>query len=104
MSCIQISLEAHIWQAIWTDSAFLANIVCSFTKEHIMYIDLLIIINFNIQKCRYVSCGKHKRHVSTNWIDITSQCLWPVITHAEDCATPVTYNTATNIIKLGREI
>ena len=68
MSCIQISLEAHIWQAIWTDSTFLANIICSFTKEHFMYIDLLIIINFNTQKCRYVSCGKHKWHVSTNWM------------------------------------
>ena len=68
MSYIQISLEAHIWQAIWTDSAFLANIICSFTKGHFMYIDLLILINFNTQKCRYVSYGKHKWHVSTNWM------------------------------------
>ena len=33
-----------------------------------MYIELLILINFNTQKCRYVSCGKHKWHVSTNWM------------------------------------
>ena len=34
MSCIQISLEAQIWQAIWTDFAFLAHTVFDRSRVH----------------------------------------------------------------------
>ena len=64
-----IAVVALIWQAVGTNFAFLAYITFFFTKEPLRYIDLhIILINYNTQNFRYMSCGKHKWHVSTNWL------------------------------------